>query len=143
MKLTKKQLIQLIKEAFPPQEKIGSPEDKLAKLIRTGDPTNIIQAHELAESLGINFETLIDKIADGVMEEHAVYNAVAEVENEVFNIKALALQKFGFAPHVEDLIGESEHTDIEMELVYGVSNHVRTEMREYIRKLVMTIVRGS
>ena len=143
MRIARTQLMQLIKESFQSQEKIASPEDKLVKLIRTGDPMNIVQAHDLAESLEINFETLIDKIADSVMEEHTVYNAMAEVENEVFNIKALALQKFGFAPNVEELIDESEHTDMEMELVYGISSHVQTEMREYIRKLVMAIARGS
>ena len=127
MKLTRRQIRKLIQETSllsdqqddSPSEgeanESGQYKDKLFNLIKTGDQTQIKQARDLAESLGMDFKQLVEELVrrENPVETPEVDEVLQYVTVPLKNARTVALKKLGI--NIREIL-YSRQVDLEEDL---------------------------
>ena len=127
MKLTRRQIRKLIQETSllsdqqddSPSEgeanESGQYKDKLFNLIKTGDQTQIKQARDLSESLGMDFKQLVEELVrrENPVETPEVDEVLQYVTVPLKNARTVALKKLGI--NIREIL-YSRQVDLEEDL---------------------------
>ena len=137
MKITRKQLRKLLRETSSED----NASSKLVSLIKSGNPEHIVQSKVLADTIGIDFESLVKQMIESInfFETIEADNTLSEIENVLLLLRqnALASSLNLSNDSIESVLNEDEIADIEMELVFSIKNQAIAALE---RSLVQTIV---
>ena len=156
MKINRRQLRKLIQETAllsdqqddSPSEgeanESGQYKDKLFSLIKTGDPTQIKQARELAESLGMGFKQLVEELVrkENPVETVEVDEILQYVTVPLNKAKAIALSKLGI--NLREIVrsnqlDEDEEDDISMELILSIRDRSQDAIELAVVQTIMAL----
>ena len=138
MKITRRQLRKLIQEASDGREQLFS-------LIKSGDSTQIKQARDLAESLGMDFRQLVEEFVrrENAVETPEVDEVIEFVLVPLRTARATALSKLGINIRESISLGEID-TGEDLDILEELRLTIRDRSQEAVElAVVQTIMKLS
>ncbi len=138
MKITRRQLRKLIQESADGREQLFS-------LIKSGDSTQIKQARDLAESLGMDFRQLVEEFVrrENPVETPEVDEVIEFVLVPLRTARATALSKLGINIRESISLGEID-TGEDLDILEELRLTIRDRSQEAVElAVVQTIMKLS
>jgi len=140
MKITRKQLLRLIKEHTDD----GSSDDPIKDFIRAGNIMSLRQAYHLADMSGYDFESTVRGMVELIIEKQEVYNELSEM---IWKLETFVREGMKMNTKENINVYQIEDDDLENELDMlmhkGIQMQVMSMMTDHMVKVIIAIAQGK
>jgi len=140
MKITRKQLLRLIKEHTDD----GSSDDPIKDFIRAGNIMSLRQAYQLADMSGYDFESTVRGMVELIIEKQEVYNMLSDVITKLETFVREGM-KMNTRENINVYQIKDEELEYELDMLMhkGIQMQVMSMMTDHMVKVIIAIAQGK
>jgi len=141
MKITRRQLLRLIKEHT---DDGSSSDDPIKEFIRSGNIMSLRQAYQLADMSGYDFEATVRGMVELIIEKQEVYNELSEM---IWKLETYVRQgmKMNTQENIDvyQIKDDNLENELDMLMHNSIQMQVMSMMTDHMVKVIIAIAQGK